>query len=424
MSAPAAPPPATPPPATPPLATAEHPGEDHATAAVAAPTVSGASARTLWRRYRVAVLAVVAILVVATVIALAQSRGAQGRLDPQSADPDGGRALATLLGDRGVRVDRATDPDSLARGVTAATAVLVPIPGLLPDGAARALGDSAEGSVVLVNPSDDVLDAVTGGVRTASIEPTDVRSPGCDDPAAVAAGDALVGGATFTSATGTRCYGDGDEAPMVVATTRGGARLVVLGTGSTLTNERLDEDGNAALGLDLLGGDGSASELRWLVPSPGAAAGDESTASILPGWVLPALLELLFAGFLLALWRGRRLGPPVIEPLPVVVRAAEAVEGRSRLYRRAQARDRAADALRSGALARMVPRLGIDSPAGGEPPPGAVVAAVAARSGRPDAAVHAALFGPPPGDDPGLVALADMLDSIVRDTLDPEVPHQ
>jgi hypothetical protein len=211
---------------------------------------------------------------------------------------------------------------------------------------------------------------------------------------------------------------------MVVGTTRGGARLVLLGTGTMLTNDHLDEDGNAALGLNLLGRDGSADELRWLVPAPGSAAGNGSATSILPDWVVPALLQLLFAGLLVALWRGRRLGPPVVEPLPVVVRAAEAVEGRSRLYRRAQARDRAAEALRSGALARMVPRLGIDSPAGGEPPPDAVVAAVAARSGRPDAAVHATLFGPPPTDDAGLVALADSLDSIVRDTLNLEVPHQ
>jgi hypothetical protein len=211
---------------------------------------------------------------------------------------------------------------------------------------------------------------------------------------------------------------------MVVGSTRGGARLVVLGTGTMLTNDRLDEDGNAALGLNLLGGDGSADELRWLVPAPGSATSDESTPSILPDWVLPAALQLLLAGLLLALWRGRRLGPPVVEPLPVVVRAAEAVEGRSRLYRRAQARDRAAEALRSGALARMVPRLGIDSSGGAEPPPDAVVAAVAARSGRPDTAVRAVLFGPPPTDDAGLVALADSLDSLVRDTLDPEGPHQ
>jgi hypothetical protein len=410
-------------PPAPPPATDDDAIEDDAAVAEAGATVSGASVRTLWHRYRVVVAAAVVILIVATAVALAQARGAQGRLDPRSADPDGGRALATLLGDRGVRVNRVTDPGSLAAGLESNDAVLVAIPGQLTAAAARELGDSAQGSIVLVNPSDDVLDAVSGEIRSSSFESTEVRSPGCDDDAAVAAGDVFIGGTTYESDS-ARCYGDGDTAPMVIGTTRAGARLVVLGTGAMLTNGRLDEDGNAALGLNLFGADGSADELRWLVPSPGAAAAGESTSSILPDWVVPAVLELVFAGVLLALWRGRRLGPPVVEPLPVVVRAAEAVEGRSRLYRRAQARDRAAEALRSGALARMVPRLGIDSPTGGEPPPDAVVAAVAGRSGRPDAAVHATLFGPPPADDAGLVALADTLDSIVRDTLDPEVPHQ
>jgi hypothetical protein len=390
-----------------------------------APTVSGASASTLWRQYRLVVVVVVVILVVAVAIGVARSRGAQGRLDPRSADPDGGRALATLLGDRGVHVDRVTDANAIPAGLDSSTAVLVPIPGLLDGSAVQALGDATQGSIVLVGASGDLLSTIGADVRSSSLTETRTRPPGCDDPAAVAAGDVLIGGTTYTTGSGTRCYGaNSDAAPMVVGTTRGGARLVLLGTGTMLTNDRLDEDGNAALGLNLLGGDGSADVLRWLVPAPGSAAGNGSASSILPDWVVPALLQLLFAGLLVALWRGRRLGPPVVEPLPVVVRAAEAVEGRSRLYRRAQARDRASEALRSGALARMVPRLGIDSPAGGEPPPDAIVAAVAARSGRPDAAVHATLFGPPPTDDAGLVALADSLDSIVRDTLNLEVPHQ
>jgi hypothetical protein len=388
-------------------------------------TVSGASAPTLWRRYRVVLLVVVLVLLAAVAIGVARSRGVQARLDPRSVDPEGGRALATLLGDRGVRVDRVTDPMALATGLSPTTAVLVPVPGLLDGSAARALGDAGQGSVVLVGPSRDVLDAVAAGVRFSSVVSVRVRSAGCDEAAAVAAGDVLIGGSTYESDGGTRCYGgDGDAAPMVVGATRGGARLVVLGTGTMLTNHRLDEDGNAALGLNLLGGDGSASELRWLVPAPGAASDGESAPSILPDWVAWAALQLLLAGLLVAVWRGRRLGPPVAEPLPVVVRAAEAVEGRSRLYRRAQARDRAAEALRSGALARLVPRLGIGSSGGADPSPEAVVAAVASRSGRTDAAVHAVLFGPPPTDDAGLVALADSLDSIVRDTLDPEVPHQ
>ena len=388
-------------------------------------TVAGASAPALWRRYRVVLLVVVLVLLAAVGIGVARSRGLQARLDPRSVDPGGGRALATLLGDRGVRVDRVTDPSALTTGLSTSTAVLVPIPGLLDRSAARAVGDASEGSIVLVDPTGDVLETVTSEVRSSSVVSVRVRSPGCDDPAAVAAGDALIGGRTYESGGGRLCYsGDGDAAPMVVGTTRGGARLVVLGTGRMLTNGQLDEDGNAALGLNLLGGDGSASELRWLVPAPGAASDGESAGSILPDWVLPAALQLLLAGLLVALWRGRRLGPPVVEPLPVVVRAAEAVEGRSRLYRRAQARDRAAGALRSGALARLVPRLGIDSAGRAEPSPGAVVAVVASRSRRSEAAVDAVLFGPPPIDDAGLVALADSLDSIVRDTLDPEVPHQ
>jgi hypothetical protein len=400
---------------------------DEPVEAVAEPapgTVTGPTIRSLWRRYRVALLVLAIVLVGAGAIALARSRGAGGRLDPRSAQPDGGRALATLLEERGVRVDRVTDPDQASGDLDARTVVLVPIPGQLGSDAARRLGGAAAGTVVLVNPAGDDLAAITERVRVAGTTSLATRAPGCDDPAATAAGDALSGGSTFDADGGESCYGEGGSAPLVTGTTSGGARLVVLGTGAVLTNARLDEDGNAALALTLLGADGSADELRWLLPAPGSAAADESPGSILPDWVVPALLQLLFAGVLLALWRGRRLGPPVVEPLPVVVRAAEAVEGRARLYRRAQARDRAATALRSGALARMVPRLGIDSPTGGEPPPAAVVAAVAARSGRPDAAVHAALFGGPPPDDPALVTLAGTLDSIVRDTLDPEGPHQ
>src|SRR3954454_7851401 len=140
-------------------------------------TASGASVRTLWRRCRVVILVALAILVVATVIGLAQSRGAQGRLDPRSADPDGGRALATLLGDRGVRVDRVTDPTTLATGLGSEDAVLVAIPGLLSDAAARALGDSTQGSVVLVNPDYAVLEHLTGHIRRSSTEVNQVRSP-------------------------------------------------------------------------------------------------------------------------------------------------------------------------------------------------------------------------------------------------------
>ncbi len=388
-----------------------------------AATVTGAGVRSLWRRYRVVVFVLLGILVVATGIGLAGNRSVGGRLDPRSAEPTGSRALATLLGERGVRVERRTDPAGLAADPGSRTVILVGHPALLGADPLRALGELDVGTVVLVSPGDDALGAVAAGIDPSGTIPIRARSPGCPEPAADAAGDAVIGGKTYTTETGTSCYrGDGEDGALVTGRTRAGAELVVLGTGEFLTNERLADDGNAALAVNLLGGDGSADELRWLVPAPGSAAGqDGSVSSILPDWVGPALLQLLFAGLLLALWRGRRLGPPVAEPLPVVVRAAETVEGRARLYRRAQARDRAAEALRSGTLARLTPRLGIDPGPGGEPPPEAVVAAVAARSGWPDAEVNAALFGAPPADDAGLVRLTETLDSMARSTLDPEV---
>jgi hypothetical protein len=122
------------------------------------------------------------------------------------------------------------------------------------------------------------------------------------------------------------------------------------------------------------------------------------------------LLQLIIAVIAVALWKGRRIGPLVAEQLPVVVRASETVEGRGRLYRSQRARDRAADALRTAALQRMTPRLGLNQDAG----PPAITAAVAERCGSPQQAVTHIFFGPPPASDSDLVNLAHELDNIER----------
>jgi hypothetical protein len=126
-----------------------------------------------------------------------------------------------------------------------------------------------------------------------------------------------------------------------------------------------------------------------------------------PGWVW-ATAQLGVAAALAMLWRARRLGPVVTEPLPVVVRSAEAVEGRARLYRRAGARGHAAQVLREASRTRLVPVLGLPDPV----EPAAVVEAVAARTGRPAEAVAALLYGSAPVDDAELVALTDELDRV------------
>ena len=133
-------------------------------------------------------------------------------------------------------------------------------------------------------------------------------------------------------------------------------------------------------------------------------------SDLIPPAVRWIVIQLCLAIALVAVWRGRRLGPLVAERMPVVVRASETVEGRGRLYRSRRARDRAATALRTATLQRMLPRLGLSNNA--EPP--AIVSAVAQRSGAHAQTLAHTLFGPPPQSDDDLVNLARELDNIER----------
>ncbi|MBO9579193.1 MAG: DUF4350 domain-containing protein, partial [Microbacteriaceae bacterium] len=124
-----------------------------------------------------------------------------------------------------------------------------------------------------------------------------------------------------------------------------------------------------------------------------------------PAWVVPLVLLLGAVFVAAAVWRGRRLGPLVVEPLPVAVRADETMRGRARLYARAGARLRAVDALRLGALDRIAPLLGLPSSADAEQ----VAVSAAALTGRPVGGLRALLRDAVPASDGDLVRLANDL---------------
>ena len=121
--------------------------------------------------------------------------------------------------------------------------------------------------------------------------------------------------------------------------------------------------------------------------------------------VLPGLYLLLASLLGVVLWRGRRLGPLVTEPLPVVVRAAESTESRGRIYRRTGDRRHAAAILVDSARRRLIEALQL--------PRGTTVetlaAAAAARSGRDPHAVLALLGHPAVTNDSQLVELGQQL---------------
>lgn len=372
------------------------------------------TAAQTWRAARGPVAVVLVVLLTGVLLAVVTGQGASDPLDPDGVDPDGSRALAQVLGDQGVTVERVTTFTQVRAAAGPGDTVLVTAPDLLVEQRARAL--AALGTdLVLVAPSDP--SRITAGVEVAEATEPGVRRPVCDLPAAVRAGPADAGGLAYRVAPGrpdvSQCYAR-DGSPSLVQVADGGRVVTMLGNPRLLTNDRLAEEGNAALALGLLG---AQDRLVWYLPTVGDVPPGTQTSfyALVPDSVWWALGQLLVAVVLLALWRARRLGPVVPEPLPVVVRAAETVEGRGRLYRHSGARGRASATLRAASRARLLPVVGL--PRLAEPP--ALVDAVAGRTGRPAPDVAALLYGSAPPDDAALVRLAGALDSLEREVRHP-----
>ena len=180
--------------------------------------------------------------------------------------------------------------------------------------------------------------------------------------------------------------------------------VTALGTSAALTNERVGERGNAALGLTLLG---EHDTLVWYIPTLDDQAGETppTLGELSPDWVIPAALLALLVFLAAAFWRGRRLGPLVVENLPVTVRASETMRGRARLYERSSARLRALDSLRIGTISRVARSCGLPTVATVEE----VVGAASALLGRDPQPIRRLLIDAEPASDGELVALSDEL---------------
>ncbi|MGC3003173.1 DUF4350 domain-containing protein [Streptomyces sp. G35A] len=389
-------------------------------------TSASPTARQVWTRARGVALALVLLLAAAVAIALVRSDARHGELDPRSADPYGSRAVAQLLAGRGVDTRVVTTLDEATAAAAPDTTLLVAVPDLLtPDQQTRmhsAVAGSG-GRTVLVSSGSASVERLAPGVTAdpaTSLEST--LSPDCDLPAARRAGTADTGGIRYTTThlTADECYPSERLATLLrIPAPSGDGDTVLLGAPDILLNDRLDEHGNASLALQLLG---SRPHLVWYLPtladaSAASEEGERGLFDLLPSGWLWGTLQLFVAAALAALWRARRLGPLVPEKLPVAIRASETVEGRARLYRRANARDRAAAALRSTTRTRLAPLVGI--PAARAHAPEALLPALSARLEGDGQSLHTLLFGPPPGDDAALIDLADRLDALEREVRRP-----
>jgi hypothetical protein len=200
------------------------------------------------------------------------------------------------------------------------------------------------------------------------------------------------------------CYPTADGHAYLGVDTADGVPVELLAGG--VANAELAADGNAAFALNVFG---DRAEITWLMARAEPSSDATSAPSLLPPWWPIALAQMAVAFLVVAVWRGRRLGPIITEPLPVTVRASETVEGHGRLYHRLNAYDRAAGALRAGVVGRLSRAYGhADDPL-------ALSGALADRTGLDPMQVRRMLVDARPTTDDDLVNLARDLDRLEQE---------
>jgi hypothetical protein len=363
------------------------------------------------RPWRGVLLTLAALAIVASITTYLTAPRPGGTMDPEATSPLGAHALVTLLREGGVDVVVASNVGDVERAARPDTLVLLAQTQYLTDNTLlRRLAD-APGDLLLVDPTSRARTALTPKLRVGAASKFN-NEPNCPLREANRAGAVNLGQSDAYRAKGDldliSCYG-GALVSYRDSTGSRSRTVTVVGASHFMTNDGLLEDGNAALAMNLAG---ARPRVIWYAPQhvEGHTTAPGSIVDLIPENVTWIVWQLWLAVFLVALWKGRRVGPLVAEELPVVVRASETVEGRGRLYRSRRARDRAAEALRTATLQRLVPRLGL----GPNAAPPAVVTTVAARSGADPDFVQYHLFGPPPANDTDLLNLARALDDIER----------
>lgn len=396
-------------------------------------------ARRLRRLYRLALpLGLALALIAGTMIAHAieePDRSDPAYLSPTSAAGTDATRLAELLRARNiaVRIERRTsDALTAAWAGRGEVTLFIPAPEFVHHEYLWMLRYSPAGTrVVLVEPNSRVLKHAVPTLGAANQRwTTAVTAPG-SDCALTGAGPAAVARTRYAQVD------DSEAVSEAVSCYDGGlvrqdfqrVEFVAVGSADPFRADRIGEHDNARVATDLLSArpnvvwldlhemepapqradtsDGTGTVVPSWAPTdeppppdegsdeepPGAAPSD--SPSPYPPWLFWSVLALLLAVVLLALARGRRLGAPVSEPLPIQVRGAETAIGRSRLYQRAKARGPALETLRLSARRRLATALGLPVSTTRDQ----LLPALVAHTGEDASQLSDILYGPDPTTD-------------------------
>lgn len=349
------------------------------------------------------------LAVVAGAFTVALAVGAPGDdgqpLDPASTGPSGTKALVDTLRELGARVDVRSEPP---RSGDTTALVLVDD---LDDTGRRRVADWVRdgGTLVVADPSSPLHPARPGpSVSLGGLDPELRR--GCQVPALRQVERVAVPGAVLLEVPpgATGCFPGGGESWLVVAPA-GRGTVVGLGGAGALVNSRLAGADNAVLATALLapGLDDRVVVLR--PPPPGA--GQKDVLDLVGPGVKLAVVQLGIAFVLVAVWRARRLGRPVLEPQAVQVPGSALVGAVGELLQRRRSRAEVAGVLRDDLRRTLAARLGMAPSA----PAAAVADTAAARSTVSVEEVLAVLAGQTPVDEEELVALAQAVESVRRE---------
>lgn len=317
-------------------------------------------------------------------------------LDPRNPEGDGGQAVARVLEQQAVDVRIARGEAALLdQEVDSGTAVVVTNPGALGQSTLDRLREHAAdaGTLVVIGDADLLSDLFEIDAAPA---PSGTTPAECDLPLVDGLAVGTYGGRGLRA---PGCLGSGEVSVLVQRDNRW-----LMTSPDSFTNEHVLERDNAALALRLLG---QQPRLVWYVADVGDTAATDGAvlSNLLPRWLEPGLYLLLVSVLGVLLWRGRRLGPLVTEPLPVVVHAAESTQARGRIYRRTGDRRHACAILVGAARRRLIESLRMPRDSSTE----TLVAVVATRTGREAREVLGLLGEPAITKDSELVDLGQRL---------------
>lgn len=381
-------------------------------------------------------------------------------LSPAADEPTSAGDLASRLRARGIALSRETrTSDALLRAHRGDTTLVIPTPGLVQWRYLEMIALLPETTrVILVEPSElDLrngrvplsLDDVAWATMAPAPTPTGLA---CVIPGAEGANRAAVTRSRYSGPGALSCYDQG-----LTRVSVGHTEVVVVGSADLFRNDRIGEHDNATLAVGLLA---TRPTVIWLdlhetepaplvnedanpngtpvppslnpgnepdgnpqpgnepqgrgTPPPGVAApqsgGSEEPSlwDVFPTALWAILVGVLLMLLLLALWRARRLGRPVHEPLPVSVRGAETLLGRARLYQRATATGTSLETLRQALRPRIAEGLGLHPATD----PETLTEAVLERLGGNPDKVAAAISGAWPTTEKEMLRLARVLTRI------------